>query len=182
MFDPKSLIIDNPQEGVFRVHRSAMTSHEVLQTEQERVFNKCWLYLCHESEVENPGDYRRRNVAGRPLFFVRGSDGKLRVFLNTCTHRGALICRHDQGHADVLQCFYHAWTFNNQGDLVGVPDEAGYGNCFNRAEMGLKSPPRVDNYRGFVFVSFNPDVEEQVTLSLIHNSQPTRQESKSDAV
>ena len=163
MFDSKSLIIDNPEEGVFRVHRSAMTSLEVLQMEQERIFNKCWLYLCHESEVENPGDYRRRNVAGRPLFFVRGSDGKLRVFLNTCTHRGALICRHDQGHADVLQCFYHAWTFNNQGDLVGVPDEAGYGNCFNRAEMGLKSPPRVDNYRGFIFVSFNPDVEELVT-------------------
>ena len=126
MFDPKNLIIDNPDEGVFRVHRSAMTSLEVLRMEQERIFNKCWLYLCHESEVENPGDYRRRNVAGRPLFFIRGSDGKLRVFLNTCTHRGALICRHDQGHADVLQCFYHAWSFNNQGDLVGVPDEAGY--------------------------------------------------------
>jgi p-cumate 2,3-dioxygenase alpha subunit len=67
------------------------------------------------------------------------------------------------GAADVLQCFYHAWTFNNQGDLVGVPDEAGYGNRFNRAELGLKSPPEVDNYRGFIFVSFNPDVEELVT-------------------
>ena len=56
MFDPKNLIIDNPDEGVFRVHRSAMTSLEILQMEQERIFNKCWLYLCHESEVENPGD------------------------------------------------------------------------------------------------------------------------------
>ncbi len=163
MFDLKNLIIDNPQEGVFRVRRSAMTSLEVFQMEQERIFNKCWLYLCHESEVDNPGDYRRRNVAGRPLFFIRGGDGKLRVFLNTCTHRGALICRHDQGHADVLQCFYHAWSFNNQGDLVGVPDEVGYPDSFNRAEMGLKPPPRVDNYRGFIFVSFNPDVEELVT-------------------
>jgi len=117
MFDPRNLIIDNPNEGVFRVHRSAMTSLEILQMEQERIFNQCWLYLCHESEVEEPGDYRRRNVAGRPLFFIRGSDGKLRVFLNTCTHRGALICRHDHGRADVLQCFYHAWSFNNQGDL-----------------------------------------------------------------
>ncbi len=162
MLDPKSLIIDNPQDGIFRVHRSAMTSSEVLRLEQERIFDKCWLYLCHESEVENPGDYRRRDVAGRPLFFMRGGDGKLRVFLNTCTHRGALICRHDQGTADVLQCFYHAWTFNNQGELVGVPDEAAYSSSFNRAEMGLKSPPRVDTYRGFVFVSFNPDVEDLI--------------------
>src|SRR5207244_11537933 len=60
-----------------------------------------------------------RNVAGRPLFVVRGSDGKVRVFLNTCTHRGALICRRDQGNTEVLQCFYHAWTFNNQGELIG---------------------------------------------------------------
>ncbi|HWO42398.1 MAG TPA: aromatic ring-hydroxylating dioxygenase subunit alpha [Candidatus Eisenbacteria bacterium] len=163
MFDPKRLIIDNPEGGVFRVHRSAMTSVEVLQIEQERIFNKCWLYLGHESEVESAGDYRRRNVAGRPLFFVRGNDGKVRVFLNTCTHRGALICRNDQGRADVLQCFYHAWTFNNHGDLIGVPDEAGYGDRFNRAEFGLKPPPRVDSYRGFVFVSFNPDVEDLVT-------------------
>jgi p-cumate 2,3-dioxygenase alpha subunit len=162
MVEPKDLIIDNPKEGVFRVHRSAMTSPEILQIEQERIFNKCWLYVGHESEVENPGDYRRRNVAGRPLFFVRGSDGKVRVFLNTCTHRGALICRHDQGKSEVLQCFYHAWTFNNQGDLIGVPDEAGYGTGFSRAKMGLKSPPRVDSYRGFMFISFNPDVEDLV--------------------
>ena len=87
MFDPKNLIIDSPNEGVFRVHRSAMASLEIFRMEQERIFNKCWLYLCHESEVENPGDYRRRNVAGRPLFFIRGSDGKLRVFLNTCAAR-----------------------------------------------------------------------------------------------
>src|SRR5687768_18198247 len=107
MFDPKNLIIDNPDEGVFRVHRSAMTSLEILQMEQERIFNKSWLYVCHESEVENPGDFRRRNVAGRPLFFVRGNDGKVRVFLNTCTHRGALICRRSEEHTSELQSRLH---------------------------------------------------------------------------
>jgi p-cumate 2,3-dioxygenase alpha subunit len=162
MLDLDRMIIDKPADGIFRIHRSAMTSPEILRMEQERIFNKSWLYVCHESEVENPGDYRRRSVAGRPLFFVRGNDGKVRVFLNTCTHRGALICRHDQGHADILHCFNPAWSFNNHGELEGVPDEAGYGQCYNKAEMGLKSPPRVENYRGFIFVSFNPDVEDLV--------------------
>ena len=162
MRDLKNLVVDSPKEGIFRVHRSAMTSSEILRLEQERIFDRCWLYLCHESEVESPGDYRRRNVAGRPLFFVRGNDGRVRVFLNTCTHRGAQICRREHGNAEVLQCFYHAWSFNNHGELIGVPDEAGYGCAFHRAEMGLKSPPRVDSYRGFIFVSFNPDVEDLV--------------------
>ena len=156
----KDLIIDDRGQGIFKVHRSAMTSQEIFDLEQERIFNKCWLYLGHESEVEKPGDYRRRDVAGRPVFFARGSDGQVRVFLNTCPHRGAMICRQDEGAAESFQCFYHAWTFNNQGELVGVPDEEGYGPAFHRSELGLKPPPRVESYRGFVFISFDPNIED----------------------
>ena len=159
----KDLIIDDREKGIFRVHRSAMTSDELFRREREFVFSKCWVYLGHESEVENPGDYRRRTVAGRPLFFARGRDGQVRVFLNTCPHRGALICRRDEGNAEVLQCFYHAWTFNTRGELIGVPGEDAYGPGWDRGELGLKSPPRVESYRGFVFVSFNPYVEGLVT-------------------
>ena len=158
--ETKDLIIDDSERGIFRYHRSSLTSARILERERERIFDRCWLYLGHESEVERPGDYRRRTVAGRPLFFVRGGDGQVRVFLNTCPHRGALICRHDEGNARVFQCFYHAWTFSTRGELVGFPDAAGYGEGFNRAEMGLRSPPRVDSYRGFYFVSFDEYIED----------------------
>ena len=161
--DIKDLIIDDRRRGIFKVHRSTMTSVELFRLERERVFNRCWIYLGHESEVENPGDYRRRTVAGRPLFFVRGADGEIRVFLNSCPHRGALICRHDTGNAQVLQCFYHAWSFNISGELIGLPGEDAYGPNFDRSELSLKEPPRVESYRGFYFVSFNPHVEDLVT-------------------
>lgn len=157
------LIVDRPETGLFRVHRSVMTSQEIFALEKQRIFDRCWLYLGHASEVASPGDYRRRTVAGRPLFFVRGADGEVRVFFNTCTHRGAIVCRHDEGRAQMFQCFYHAWTFNNKGELVGVPDEAGYGAAFDRRERALKSPPRVEAYRGFYFVSFNPEIEDLQT-------------------
>ena len=159
----KDLIIDDRDRGIFKVHRSAMTSEELFQRERELIFNRCWIYLGHESEVEEPGDYRRRTVAGRPLFFTRGRDGEVRVFLNTCPHRGALICRRDGGNAEVLQCFYHAWTFNTHGELIGVPGEDAYGPWFDRGELGLRQPPRVESYRGFIFVSFNPLVVDLVT-------------------
>ena len=159
----KDLIIDDRERGIFRVHRSSMTSTDLFQRERELIFNRCWIYLAHESEVEKPGDYRRRTVAGRPLFFARSKDGQVRVFLNTCPHRGALICRRDEGNAEVLQCFYHAWTFNTNGELIGVPGEDAYGPGWERGELGLKEPPRVESYRGFVFVSFNPLVEDLVT-------------------
>jgi p-cumate 2,3-dioxygenase alpha subunit len=152
------LVVDRPDAGLFRVHRSAMTSPELFALEQEQIFNRGWLYVGHESEVERPGDYRRRTVAGRPLFFARGCDGQVRVLFNTCTHRGAMICRRDEGNAEVFQCFYHAWTFNNKGELIGTPDPEGYAPAFDRAERALRAPPRVDSYCGMYFASFNPEV------------------------
>ncbi len=161
--DLQNLIYEDSQRGLFRVHRSALASVEILELERKNIFDRCWLYLGHESEIENPGDYRRRTVAGRPLFWVRGNDGKVRVFYNTCTHWGANVCRVDQGNAELFQCFYHAWTFNNKGELVSVPDDPGYAEGFNKAEMGLVSPPRLENYRGLYFVSFNPEVADLVS-------------------
>ncbi len=161
--ESKDLIIDDREKGVFRYDRAAMTSPAILESERERIFDQCWLYVGHESEVEQPGDYRRRTVAGQPLFMVRGRDGQVRVFLNSCPHRGALICRRDAGNTQVFQCFYHAWTFFYTGELIGVPGEDAYGPNFDKSELGLKSPPRVDSYRGLYFVSFNPLAEDLVT-------------------
>ena len=162
MVDANGLVIDDAENGVFRYHRTTLTSQEVLEAERDRIFEKCWLYLGHESEVEKQGDYVRRDVGGRPIFFARGSDNQIRAFYNTCTHRGALICRMDKGHGDVFQCFYHAWTFNNRGELIGRPDEAGYSEGFDKADMALKSP-RMESYRGFLFVTFNPHAEDLST-------------------
>ena len=156
--DVGSLVRDRPDLGRFKVHRSTMVSPAIHELERQRIFDRCWLYLGHESEVPNPGDFARRTVAERPLFFARTRDGELAVFHNTCPHRGALVCRTDRGNTQSFQCFYHAWTFDTSGALVGVPDVEGYGPDFDRGEMGLRSP-RFDSYRGFVFVCFDGGTE-----------------------
>jgi hypothetical protein len=81
------LIIDDRERGLFRVHRSAMTSVEVLELERERIFDRCWLYVGHESEIEKPGDFKRRSVGGRPIIFIRGADGVARALFDR--HFGA---------------------------------------------------------------------------------------------
>ena len=56
------------------------------------------------------------------MIFLRDSTGIVRVHFNTCTHRGATVCREDAGNARVFQCFYHAWTFDTSrpsGDYAG---------------------------------------------------------------
>jgi p-cumate 2,3-dioxygenase alpha subunit len=161
MPDPKldELVSDDRRTGVFRVHRSTMTSPELFALERERVFERSWLYVGHESEIPNPGDYRRRRLIGRSIMFVRGDDGEIRAFHNTCSHRGAIVCRLDEGNAKVFQCFYHAWTFNTRGQLVGMPAKDGYdGTGFDKTERGLTPVPRLAGYRGFWFLSFDTQI------------------------
>jgi p-cumate 2,3-dioxygenase subunit alpha len=151
------LVDEDVEKRRFRVHRSTMTSPRVFEVEVQKVFNHSWLYMGHTSEIPNPGDFVRRPVGGRPMFMVRGAkSGEVRVFHNSCTHRGAVVCRTDRGNAKAFQCFYHAWTFSTEGQLTGVPDRKGYeGRDFG--ELGL-AQPRVEEYRGFVFISFDPDI------------------------
>jgi p-cumate 2,3-dioxygenase alpha subunit len=158
----ENLVIDNRNDGIFRVHRSVFTDPEILALEQRRVFEQTWIYVGHASEVPRPGDFRTRNVAGRPLILVRGQDGVVRVLLNTCTHRGAQVCHEAKGNGKTFQCFYHAWTFDTQGQLIGVPGEEAYSAAFDRQELALGQPPWVEIYRDFVFISFNPAVQPLV--------------------
>jgi p-cumate 2,3-dioxygenase subunit alpha len=155
-----NLIIDDQAAGIFRVNRCVFTEEPYLELERARLFANCWIYAGHDSEIPNRGDFRARSVAGRPVILVRGDDGIVRVLLNTCTHRGALVCRERQGNARSFQCPYHAWTFNNRGDLIGVPGESSYSEAFDRAERALVSPPKVDTYRGFIFVNFDRSAPE----------------------
>lgn len=151
------LVVEEPAR--FRVHRDSMVSPDILSEEQAKIFNHNWLYVGHESEIATPGDYVRRRVGGRPLFMVRGAKSKkINVFHNSCTHRGAVVCRQDAGNAKVFQCFYHAWTFDSEGKLSGVPDRDAYGGTLDWDALALKQVARVESYRGFVFCCFDPDV------------------------
>jgi p-cumate 2,3-dioxygenase alpha subunit len=158
----EKLIIDDDNAGLFRVNRKAFTEREYLELEHRRIFETCWIYAGHESEVSNPGDFRARRVAGRPIILSRGDDNIVRVMLNTCTHRGAQVCRQASGNAKTFQCAYHAWTFNNRGALIGVPGDSAYSAAFKREDLGLANAPRMESYRGFVFINFNPAAESLV--------------------
>jgi p-cumate 2,3-dioxygenase subunit alpha len=153
---PPGLLVEEDHAGHrFRVHRSTMTSPELYALELERVFAHCWLYVGHESEIREAGDYVRRPVGGRQVFMVRSKAGAVNVFHNTCTHRGAMVCRKDRGNAKVFQCFYHAWSFDTEGALVGVPDRDAYGGGLDFGALGLRPVARVERYRGFVFLCYD---------------------------
>jgi p-cumate 2,3-dioxygenase alpha subunit len=158
-------VIDDRDTPRFRVRRSTMVDPDVLDRERRLIFDRTWLYVGHESEIPEPHDFRTRNVGGRPIILTRDAGGAVRVFVNSCPHRGMQIETRSEGHGRFLKCFYHGWSFDTAGDLVALPDEKSYGENFDRHNLCLARPPRLDAYRGFVFLSWSaegPDLDEHL--------------------
>jgi p-cumate 2,3-dioxygenase alpha subunit len=153
---PQIRFEDDAAQGIFRYSPKVFSDPKLFECEQRRIFDQAWLYAGHESEVPQAGDFLTRRVGGRPLIIVRGDDGRIRIFHNSCRHRGATVCRHPRGNARTFMCFYHNWTYDNQGRLDGVPLKDAYGPGFKMEEMGLYAA-RTQNYRGWLFVCFSRD-------------------------
>src|SRR4051812_19797889 len=117
---------NDPARRLFRVHRAAMVEGAVLEAEMRLIFDACWIYAGHESEVRAPGDFVTRTLCGRPVFVCRAAPARVRVFLNVCRHRGAQVCRERRGNAKGYPCFYHGWSYAREGRLEGVPGESSY--------------------------------------------------------
>lgn len=143
----------------FRVSTEAYRNKAIFELELASIFYKTWVYLCHESEITKPGDYKSVLVGTQPVIVSRGREGEIHGVLNACTHRGATLCREEKGNTRAFVCPYHGWSFRPSGELIGIPDEDRYPSGFDKAEKNLKKLPRIASYGGLVFGSFNPDVE-----------------------
>jgi p-cumate 2,3-dioxygenase alpha subunit len=154
-----AMVVEDWEAMTFRVNRQAYRSDQVFQREREVVWGRGWLYLGHETEIPEPGDFKVRSLAGKPLIFTRDAEGEIHVFLNSCPHRGTVLCRESEGTTKHFQCFYHAWTFRTNGEVSSIPDQAAYhADEKFRASMSLRPVARLGIHEGYVFISFNADV------------------------
>lgn len=161
-----------------RVHRDLYISQELFELEQEHFFANTWNYAGHDSQLPEPGDYIRVEIAGRPLIVVRHTDRSVRVLMNRCAHKGSQLVSAPCGNTGkFFRCPYHAWTFRTDGSLLAIPLKNGYeGTQLHECESakGLVAVKNVRLYRGFIFVKINdvgPDFESYFgdSLSSIDN-------------
>jgi phenylpropionate dioxygenase-like ring-hydroxylating dioxygenase large terminal subunit len=137
------------------VHRRAYADPAVFQLEQERIFSRLWIYVAHESQLRQPGDFVRTQLAGYEVLVTRHTDGEIYVLRNRCPHRGARLCMVDRGSSSILSCPYHAWAFRPDGSLASVPHRKSYPDSFSfdDPQNHLRRVGRVALYRGFVFAT-----------------------------
>jgi phenylpropionate dioxygenase-like ring-hydroxylating dioxygenase large terminal subunit len=128
---------------------------EFFSMEMQRVMRPSWQVVCHISDVPAIGDYHTLEYLGESVVVIRGLDDVLRAFTNVCRHRGARLLDGPSGCAKKLVCPYHAWTYDLDGALTGVPMKASY-PALDQAKLGLV-PVAMEIWQGFIFVRLEDD-------------------------
>jgi phenylpropionate dioxygenase-like ring-hydroxylating dioxygenase large terminal subunit len=141
------------------VHRDVYIDQEVFDLEMDHLFANTWVYVGHDSQVPNAGDYYGTTIGKQPVLMVRHTDGVVRVLYNRCPHKGTRITTETCGNTGkFFRCPYHAWTFRTDGTLRQIPLSKGYdkaGLNDSHAANGMNPVRHVHNYRGFVFAKLN---------------------------
>ena len=150
-----------PPEGFPAFHDIPTTRHifqEFHDLEQEHLWPRVWVMAGRAEDIPDPGDYFQFKELGVPLLVVRGTDGEVRCFYNTCQHRGAPVVREERGSSRRLRCQYHSWTYEvDEGKLVALPDE----RDFVDLDWEQRCLPKVscEVFEGFIFVNRDPDAQ-----------------------
>lgn len=142
------------------VPQQVFNDEDVFELELDRIFGNAWVFVGHESEIPEKGDYKLRYIGSDPYIFVRDHTDDINLLFNSCRHRGTEVCRSEKGNTSHFRCPYHGWTFKNTGELVGVPHREGFRDeCIDLEDKDLFEAPRLDEYEGFYFASLAEDGE-----------------------
>jgi phenylpropionate dioxygenase-like ring-hydroxylating dioxygenase large terminal subunit len=146
------------------VDREIFTSPDIHRQELEKLFARSWLFVGHESQVAKPGDFFVSRMGDESVILCRDHRGGIHVFLNSCRHRGMKVCRYEQGNTSLFVCPYHSWSYTTDGKLQGVPlYRALYAGTLNRDEWGLVEVARMENYKGTIWATWDPEAPDFLT-------------------
>ncbi len=139
------------------------TDPSLFESERDRVFSAGWAGVGFAKDVPNAGDAKPLTFLGVPLLLVRDRDDSVRVYQNTCRHRGMILVDAPTHLKGVIRCPYHSWCYGLDGSLKGTPHVGGPGHnahdAIDPAQTGLIEF-RAEVWFGVVFVNMSGDAPD----------------------
>jgi phenylpropionate dioxygenase-like ring-hydroxylating dioxygenase large terminal subunit len=136
--------------------RRVFSDQDIYQEELKKIFARAWNFMCHESQIPEPGDYFLNRIGEDHVIAVRDRNQQVQVLLNSCSHRGNTVCRAEQDNTRSFFCSYHGWNFALDGKLVAIPGEKDfYRSDIDKEALGLQKAAQVSSYKGFVFATLD---------------------------
>jgi Rieske 2Fe-2S family protein len=171
----------------FTLPQALYMSEEAYAFDTQVMLKSVWLYACTVAHVKNPGDYYVFDLGANSVIILRGRDGVVRAFYNTCTHRGSQLCSQQRGTMARVMCPYHFWTFGLDGKLIAAREMP---EAFDKSANNLRGVA-LENIAGLLFVclSDNPppidrakaDIAEQVGVFDLEKMKVAVQDELVDA-
>lgn len=124
------------------------TDPDVFRADMETIFYRDWLFAVPACELTKAGSYVTHQIGSYGVVIVRGSDGVIRAFHNSCRHRGSVICNKAKGVSPNLVCPYHQWTYSLDGKLLWARE---MGPDFDPSQHGLK-PVHCRDLQGLIYI------------------------------
>ena len=146
------------------VSASIYTDRTRYDREMSEIFLKLPLLAALTAEMPNPGDYKAMDLMGKPVLITRKSDGSVAAMLNVCAHRGMILKPEGLGNARRFSCPYHAWTYANDGKLIGVSEPQKFGPVC-KEERGLTQLPCAEA-GGIIWVSLTAGTDMDIAAHL----------------
>ena len=132
----------------YALARGFYTDPAIFEADLKAIWYRDWLFAGHDCEVAKPGAFFTLQVGDHPVIVVRGRDGQIRAFHNSCRHRGSRVCAAERGTSARLVCPYHQWTYDLDGALVFARQ---MGEDFDKSQFGLK-PVACQSVAGYIFI------------------------------
>ncbi len=138
------------QQKMRALNQAFYNDPDIYRMDLERVYMRSWLYVGHQSEIHNVGDWFLFNFDRESVIIIHSAPGTVNALVNVCRHRGSRIFDEPHGYAKRLTCRYHGWTYDIDGSLRAA---AYMSDDFDKSKMGLKKI-HCEVLEGMIYVNF----------------------------
>ena len=132
----------------------------IFDLEKNHIFYDSWIFIGHESQISNKGDYFVYKLLDEEIIVLRNKENEVKAFFNVCRHRGSRICLEESGNTSRFSCPYHSWTYNLDGKLLAAKSLR---EGIDKSTLGLH-PCNIASVSGMLLINLSDNPQSLANL------------------